>query len=128
MTDLQARLVAALHEVRQQTPRECDLRCINWDEVDVEHSDSCSARWTARVDARVATCVEAAVRAYGATELPSESIRALFGEPPSRWYVNDKEYATMEDAEAALVAERFALKEAAGLAAFLAAAAQKETT
>jgi len=61
MTDLHERLVAALHEVRARTPRECDGNC--WTTSGYEritmHSQMCEVRYIARVDARVATCVEA---------------------------------------------------------------------
>ena len=88
MTDLHARLVAAIQQVRTTTPRECLLGC-----MPNVHSPWCDERWAARVDARLAACVEAAIEcAYlsGDDSPPSAHHRAV--------------------------------------AAFLAAAAQKETT
>ena len=90
MTDLQARLVAAMQQVRTSTPRECDERCGR----DSDHTDACWERSAARVDARLAACVEAAIEA-------------------TIWPLTDDEQSH-ERADA--------------LAAFLAAAAQEETT
>jgi len=98
----QLALVAALHEVRARTPRECDNGCAEetrspaapWHAIR-NHSMRCDERWTSRVDARVATCVEAGwVAAIPKSFTPIHYARAL----------NE------------------------ALAAFLAAAAQKETT
>ena len=91
MTDLHARLVAAIQQVRQQTPRECSLGC-----VPPTHSMWCEERHGARVDARLAACVEA-------------MMEAAIGAPEGRRV------------------HAYTLRES-GLAAFLAAAAQKETT
>ena len=95
MSDLSARVVAALHEVRQKTPRECDNWCRSIYATGAAlHSDACWGRLAASVDARTATCVEAyrfAGMWCGATHGHG---------------FNDK----------------------AGLAAFLAAAAQERTT
>jgi len=88
MTDLHARVVAALHEVRESElhKRDCDLHRFG--------GMGCTCDWQKRVDARDATCVEAAIDA---------AARAPFGLSLP---------GTIDD----------------GLAAFLAAAAQKETT
>ena len=63
MTDLVSRLVAAIQQVRTTTPRECLLGC-----MPNVHSPWCDERWAARVDARLAVCVEAAIKA--AAEAP----------------------------------------------------------
>jgi len=87
MSALHARLTAAIQQVRTSTPRECDCYVRN-------HSASCNEQWAARVDARLAACVEVMIREVR-TEDPADS--------------------TVKRNEA-------------GLAAFLAAAAQEETT
>ena len=94
MTDLHARLVAEIQQVRTTTPRECLLGC-----MPNVHSPWCDERWLARGDARLAACVEAMLDATGAT---------MQQHPENAWIT-------------------LAAGEAAGLAAFLAAAAQKET-
>ena len=67
MTDLQARVVAAIQQVRTSTPRECDEWCetiadSGFDGL-VSHSNACVERWAAKVDARLAACVEAMLEA-----------------------------------------------------------------
>jgi hypothetical protein len=84
----------------------------------------CDCDFDTRLRSQIARAATEAMRAYGNTELPSENIRALFGET-QHWYVDGQEYATMEQAEAALVAKRLALKEAAGVAAFEAVCQEK---
>ena len=104
MTDLSERLVAAIQQVRTSTPHKdwCvslaplyhlqhDGSAIQW------QRNACTCDWLKRVDARLAVCVEAAIKA---------TINAA-----GSW--------TEQPASAAVEA---------GLAAFLAAAAQKETT
>ena len=98
MSDLQARLVAAIQQVRQQTPRECSLGCCYG-----AHSERCDERWLARGDARLAACVEASWPA---------AIARCIENVATGDYVPPKKAPAID----------------AGLAAFLAAAAQKETT
>ena len=104
MTDLQARVVAALHEVRARTPH--DVGCNSF-RISGEHHGmplwlACNCPWAARVDARLAACVEAAITAAG--------FKGYWAHQVGR-----SRPLVQLDAEAA------------GLAAFLAAAAQKET-
>ena len=104
MTDLVARLVAAIQQVRTSTPRECDFNCAvrriesTSEHIPWSHSVACNERHGARVDARLAACVEAMLESVHYT-----------------WHLN-----TGEDFSDTATRE--------GLAAFLAAAAQKETT
>ena len=121
--DLSARLVAAIQQVRTSTPHAPMCRSLCTDDVfkwakslgalatDVtgwttdlywairRSGELCTCDWAARVDARLAACVEAA--------LVGESVRAF----------------AFDAAET----ERRVIREA-GLAAFLAAAAQERTT
>jgi len=99
--DLQAQVRAALEQVRTSTPRECDEEC----GFGHGHSYACDARCTARVDARLAVCVEAAIEAAGTAQRRS---LAFLLDPTA---MDDSHIVSFE---------------AAGLAAFLAAAAQKE--
>jgi len=98
MTDLHARLVAAIQQVRTTTPRECLLGC-----MPNVHSPWCDERWAARVDARLAACVEASWHV---------AIARCIENVATGDYVPPKKAPAID----------------AGLAAFLAAAAQKETT
>ena len=118
MTDLQARLVAAIQQVRTSTPHTpgCPARCGTWQILALggEHERFALAcggpevcDWAARVDARLAVCVEAAIEAAGTAQRRS---LAFLLDPTA---MDDSHIVSFE---------------AAGLAAFLAAAAQKETT
>jgi len=107
VTDLSARLVAALHEVRARTPHDVDCNSFR---ISGEHHGmplwlACNCPWAARVDARLAACVEAYGEAVGLTAWQNGAAK---GDDPrfARGPVDPYE---------------------AGLAAFLAAAAQKET-
>ena len=103
MTDLQARLVAAIQQVRTSEPHDAHCAAL----VDPHSGDDddfvmrlasrgpCDCSWAARVDARLAACVEA-------------MLVAANQEPPAGW-IGPNPFTR-------------------GLAAFLAAAAQKETT
>jgi len=105
--DVQAQVRAAIQQVRTSTPRECDEWCatIAEDGTDAAtHSDACWLRWAERVDARLAVCVEAAMFA-GAT---SAWNRALVTRGRQSTEVTNQGISD------------------AGLAAFLAAAAQEE--
>jgi len=97
---LHARLVAAIQQVRTSTPHvNCRMN------IQVGGRDeflSCDCDWAARVDARLAACVEAAMKAA------------------------DQEGADAMNA-AHLAHEYYGDSLEVGLAAFLAAAAQKET-
>lgn len=104
MSDFEKAVAAALNTIRHSDD------CAIYGSVNPEGPCDCDR------DARLAPHVAAAIEAFGRTELPSENIRALFGET-STWYVNGVQYATMEEAEAALVNQRRALREAAGLRA-----------
>jgi len=96
MTDLQARLVAAIQQVRTSTPRECGQWCsVGW------HSHECDAHWVAASDARLAACVEASWHV---------AIARCIENVATGDYVPPKKAPAID----------------AGLAAFLAAAAQKE--
>ena len=88
MTDLVARLVAAIQQVRTSEPHDVDCYAPSW--------FACNCPRTERVDARLAACVEA-------------MMEAAIGAPEGRRV------------------HAYTLRES-GLAAFLAAAAQKETT
>jgi len=57
MTDLVARLVAALHEVRTSTPRECDEHCRTGGDFLWHHGLACDVRFNTRVDARLAAAM-----------------------------------------------------------------------
>ena len=100
MTDFGAQVRAAIQQVRTSTPRECSLGC-----VPPTHSMWCEERFGARVDARLAVCVEAAIEAAGTAQRRS---LAFLLDPTA---MDDSHIVSFE---------------AAGLAAFLAAAAQKE--
>ena len=100
MTDLSARLAAAIQQVRTSTPRECDDGLCR---VGLVHSVDCDERWATRVDARLAACVEAAMTDAIETAMPQ-----YHGDGSVTHESRDTSYE-------------------AGLAAFLAAAAQKET-
>jgi len=107
MSDLQARLVAAIQSIRTSTPRECDEWCetiadSGFDGL-VSHSNACVERWAARVDARLAACVEASWHV---------AIARCIENVATGDYVPPKKAPAID----------------AGLAAFLVAAAQKETT
>ena len=115
MTDLVARLVAALHEVRDRTAHalRCDLLKAPsvWAVIERGHNAKpewvvvgCSCDWQQRVDARLAACVEAYGEAVGLTAWQNGAAK---GDDPrfARGPVDPYE---------------------AGLAAFLAAAAQEE--
>jgi hypothetical protein len=108
MSDLQARVVAALHEVRTSTPRPCDEYCDDGGPLPSPrwHSAGCNERWAARVNARLAACVEAGFLAVA--ELVME--------------------ADVPIGHEVALQKMYAAADKAGLAAFLAAAAQKETT
>jgi hypothetical protein len=98
MTDLQNRVMQAIQAVRTSEPhaKDCGEGAeIEWEAMDGEARKACTCDWQARVDARLAACVEASWRAA--------KRGLLFAEIPG----------TYEDFV---------------LAAFLAAAAQKETT
>ena len=101
MTDLHARLVAAIQQVRDRMPH--DPECL-WDVLTVDRGGitlrACTCDWAARVDARLAVCVEAAIDAA------------------------DQEGADAMNA-AHLAHEYHGDSLEAGLAAFLAAAAQE---
>jgi len=101
MTDLHARVVAAIQQVRDRTPRKCDNWCYpnTRDEYAPMHSQRCDTQWAERVDARLAACVEALL-----DNVRHKSYRATSGD--------------------IAVEQAFAAEQA--LAAFL--AAQKETT
>jgi hypothetical protein len=105
MTDLVARVTAAIQQVRDRTAHalRCDLLKAPsvWAVIGREHDAKpewvvvgCSCDWQARVDARLAACVEAS---WGAVDVQARA---------------DESFDTVDEA---------------GLAAFLAAAAQKET-
>jgi len=107
MTDLQARVMAAIQQVRGRTAHalRCDLLKAPsvWAVIERGHNAKpewvvvgCSCDWAARVDARLAACVEA-------------MMEAAIGAPEGRRV------------------HAYTLRES-GLAAFLAAAAQEETT
>jgi len=102
VSPLQAQVRAALQQVRASTPREgeCDEWCAASYDQQATHSDACCSRWAQRVDARLAVCVEAML-SVGIREA------TLVALGPANDYASAWE---------------------AGLAAFLAAAAQKETT
>jgi len=63
MTDLVARLVAAIQQVRASEPRKCDECYTGGVFWPARHTDACEARWAAKVDVRLAACVEAYGRA-----------------------------------------------------------------
>ena len=112
MTALVARLVAAIQQVRTSTPRECDEWCatIAEDGTDAAtHSDACWLRWAERVDAQLAACVETGFAAAYPGGLNAVAADDLIGGAFTKPNV-------------------FQAAREAGLAAFLAAAAQKETT
>jgi len=98
MSDLQARLALAIQSIRTSTPRKCDECYTGGVFWPARHTDACEARWAAKVDARLAACVEAAV-AEGYEQGVYEG-----------WNNRDADVDHQV------------------LAAFLAAAAQKETT
>ena len=80
MTDLQARLVAALHEVRARTPHDVDCNSFR---ISGEHHGmplwlACNCPWAARVDARLAACVEAGMTAAAYAEAATEAALAAF--------------------------------------------------
>jgi hypothetical protein len=106
VTDLQASLVAAIQQVRTSTPRECDYLCLAARQVvgrsDI-HSTACDERWQVKADARLAACVDAAIEASG-----QEGADAMNAAHLAHEYHGDSQEA--------------------GLAAFLAAAAQKGHT
>ena len=99
MTDLQARLVAALNQVRTSTPHGLDCRFGDTGFGALTYR--CACGWQARVDARLAACVEAMLLAGAERAIAPWAAALLSGD----------EQAVIE----------------AGLAAFLAAAAQEET-
>ena len=96
MTALVARLVAAIQQVRQETPH--DATC----EPHIPEHDwkSCTCDWAARVDARLAACVEA----YGRAALERDRELLAMAHHYGIWARQDRS------------------PEEAGLAAFLAAA------
>ena len=100
MTALVARLVAAIQQVRQQTPHAatCATRS-----AATLLSYACTCDREQRVDARLAACVEAAMQETAEAAIPHYGAHG-------------------ED-----IYESFPVICEAGLAAFLAAAAQKET-
>jgi len=100
VSDLRTQLVAAVQQVRTSTPRECSLGC-----VPPTHSMWCEERFGARVDARLAVCVEAAIEAAGTAQRRS---LAFLLDPTA---MDDSHIVSFE---------------AAGLAAFLATAAQED--
>ena len=109
MSDLRTQLVAAVQQVRTSTPRECDEWCetiadSGFDGL-VSHSNACVERWAARVDARLAACVEATIEAAGTAQRRS---LAFLLDPTA---MDDSHIVSFE---------------AAGLAAFLATAAQED--
>jgi len=98
MTDLVARVVAAIQQVRQQMPhaKDCGEGAeIEWEAMDGEARKACTCDWAVRVDARLAVCVEAS---WSAVDIQARA---------------DESFDTVHEA---------------GLAAFLAAATQKEET
>jgi len=97
--NIQAQVRAAIQSIRTSTPRECDERCGR----DSDHTDACWERSAARVDARLAACVEASWHA---------AIARCIENVATGDYVPPKKAPAID----------------AGLAAFLAAAAQKEAT
>ena len=99
MTDLHARLMAAIQQVRTSEPHDVDCYAPSW--------FACNCPRAERVDARLAVCVEAAIEAAGTAQRRS---LAFLLDPTA---MDDSHIVSFE---------------AAGLAAFLAAAAQKETT
>ena len=118
MTDFVSRLVAAVQQVRRQVAH--SLRCdflkapSVWAVIGRERDAKpewvvvgCSCDWQQRFDARLAACVEAAILGY----VP---------------VVDNEGMCSHEMSDAA--EEREQKRQEAGLAAFLAAAAQKETT
>ena len=109
--NVQAQVRAALQQVRERTPRECDVVCKTTDYFAplIVHSEACTDDWTARVDARLAACVEAGFLAVA--ELVAEADCLMATTPDER-----KLQAMYKAADEA------------GLAAFLAAASQGEST
>ena len=106
MTDLVARVVAAIQQVRTSTPH--DAECIVLSQARFsggghEFGVACNCTWTERVDARLAACVEASWHV---------AIARCIENVATGDYVPPKKAPAID----------------AGLAAFLAAAAQKETT
>ena len=103
MTDLHARLMAAIQQVRQETPHVAP--CYYAHDLNDLGAHVCTCSRAERVDARLAACVEAAIEAAGTAQRRS---LAFLLDPTA---MDDSHIVSFE---------------AAGLAAFLAAAAQKE--
>ena len=108
MTYLVAHVVAAIQQVRASEPRKCDECYTGGVFWPARHTYACEARWAAKVDARLAACVEAM------HEVGKQAYRALLQPAPDRTGMRDVFTGSGYDE--------------AGLAAFLAAAAQEETT
>jgi len=127
VTDFGAQVRAALEQVRTSEPHDAECAAL----VDPHSGDDddfvmrlasrgpCDCTWAERVDARLAACVEAALtfsdEVLSAAE--DEAVRAG----------NERTNGLAYDLSDAAEGERRVLREA-GLAAFLAAAAQKRTT
>jgi len=112
VTDFGAQVRAAIQQVRERTPRECDAWCETVRDSGIDgvlHSEACTCDWQARVNARLAACVETGFAAAYPGGLNAVAADDLIGGAFTKPNV-------------------FQAAREAGLAAFLAAAAQKETT
>jgi len=111
VSDLRTQLVAAVQQVRTSTPRECERYAYCDDGPSLSgrwHAQACNEQWAERVDARLAVCVEAMLD-VAVPDLPEDCTAS-----PTQHAIDQYERIARNEVRLA------------GLAAFLAAAAQED--